>query len=266
MIDVIRKILTVIAVVMLVSGIALFLFPPVSNFIGQKSAEVLSDRFDESAENIREGTHQQAFENGEIDEEGYPIDKNGKRTSDFPFIYDADIKQLFEDSVLYNDDLKKSQSSKLINENTYSVPSINLENYGIYDGIYGYVYAPSIDMTLPVYLGASNDAMRYGAAHLTHTSLPVGGDNSNVVLAAHSGYIGRIFFDNVKHLNIGDEVCFKTYWTTLRYKVVETKIINEYQTQDIYIKEGEDLLTLITCINRQPGGPDRFVAICSAVE
>ena len=64
----IRKILTVIAVIMLVVGLALFLFPPVSNTIGQKTAENLSVRFDESVENIREGTHQEAFENGEIDE------------------------------------------------------------------------------------------------------------------------------------------------------------------------------------------------------
>ena len=162
--------------------------------------------------------------------------------------------------------MRKNQKSKFIGVDSYEVPSLNLKNYGIYDGIFGYVYAPSIDMTLPVYLGASNDAMRYGAAHLTHTSLPVGGENSNVVLAAHSGYVGRIFFDNVKYMSIGDEVCFKTYWTTLRYKVIETKIINEYDTEDIYIKEGEDLLTLVTCINRQPGGSDRFVAICSAVK
>lgn len=251
---------------MLVAGLALFLFLPISNFVGQKTAEEQRSRFDMTVENIREGTHEEAFEKGEIDEQGYPIDENGNRTSGYPFVYDADIKALFEDSVIYNEELRKSQSSKLISEYAYSVPSINLEKYGIYDGIYGYVYAPSIDMTLPVYLGASEDAMRYGAAHLTHTSLPVGGEDSNVVLAGHSGYIGRIFFDNLKYLNIGDEVQFTNYWTTLRYRVVDAKIINEHDSADIYIKDGKDLLTMITCINRQPSGPDRYIVTCEAIK
>ena len=66
--------------------------------------------------------------------------------------------------------------------------------------------------------------MSYGAAHMSATSLPIGGKNTNAVLAGHTGYIGRIFFDNLRNLKIGDWVSITNYWDTLNYKVVETKV------------------------------------------
>ena len=55
-------------------------------------------------------------------------------------------------------------------------------------------------MRLPIYLGANSSNMSYGAAHMSATSLPIGGKNTNAVLAGHTGYIGRIFFDNLRNL------------------------------------------------------------------
>ena len=117
-------------------------------------------------------------------------------------------------------------------------------------------------MRLPIYLGANNANMSYGAAHLTYTSLPIGGDTTNTVLAGHTGYVGRIFFDNLRNLKIGDTVTLHNYWGSLDYRVTETKVCLENETQDVFLKEGKDLLTMITCISDGHGGFNRYYVIC----
>lgn len=257
--------LTVVAIIMLVTGTGLILFPPISNSYGKVVANNQTASFDDSVKNIQEGSYEEALKNGTIDKEGYPIDENGKRTSKYPFLFDVDIKRLFEDSIDYNENLKKHQGSLLNSSYSYEVASIDLSSYGISNGIYGYISADTINMNLPVYLGANENTMSYGAAHLTYTSLPVGGKNSNVAIAGHTGYVGRIFFDNIRKLKIGDEVDFVNYWTALRYRVRESKIVEKDKAQDLFISEDEDLLTLITCIRNKSGDFDRYIVICESL-
>lgn len=259
-----RKVLIIIASVMLVAGIGLLLFPIVSNFVGQQIAENEVNSFDAQISNIvDDGTsYEQAKKEKKIDDSGYPIDKNGKRTSDNPVIFKADLDRLWKDSTKYNENLKSNQNSLLISDYSYVNPSLDLNSYGITNGIYGYVSAPSINMKLPIFLGASNSNMSYGAAHLTYTSLPIGGDKTNTVLAGHTGYIGRIFFDNLRNLKIGNKVELHNFWDNISYKVVETKVCKPNESSDIFLKNGKDLLTMITCINNNDGGFDRYYVIC----
>ena len=169
--------------------------------------------------------------------------------------------RLYMDSVIYNEALKQHQAELLINEQAYQKPSLNLSSYGIENNVYGYVSAPSIGLELPIYLGGNDDNMALGAAHMTYTSLPIGGESTNCVLSGHSGYIGRIFFDYLPNLNIGDEIVVENYWNTLTYKVVQKQINKSYESAACFISDGKDLLTLITCISDGHGGFDRFYVI-----
>lgn len=262
-----RKILTGVAVVMLIVGIGLFMFPIVSNSIGNIIANSETEQFDERIENIVDDiTFDDALKDGLIDDDGYLLDESGNRKSDNPVLFKADLDRLYKDSLKYNENLKNNQSSHIINNNYYTEPSLDLSSYGINDGIYGYVFAPSIDMKLPIYLGANSANMSYGAAHMTYTSLPVGGESTNTVLAGHTGYVGRIFFDNLRNLKIGDEITLHNYWQTLTYRVAQTKICKPDESQDIFIKEGKDLLTMITCISNNSGDFDRYYVICERAE
>ncbi len=96
---------------------------------------------------------------------------------------------------------------------------------------------------------------------MTYTSLPIGGESTNCVLSGHSGYIGRIFFDYLPNLNIGDEIVVENYWNTLTYQVTLKQINKSYESADCFITDGKDLLTLITCISDGHGGFDRFYVI-----
>jgi sortase A len=97
---------------------------------------------------------------------------------------------------------------------------------------------------------------------MTYTSLPVGGKSTNCVLSGHSGYVGRIFFDYIPSLSIGDEITVENYWDTLTYRVIDKQIHKKDESADCYITEGRDLLTLITCVSNGHGGFDRFYLIC----
>ena len=52
------------------------------------------------------------------------------------------------------------------------------------------LWVPRLNLDLPVYLGASTANMARGGALLGQTSMPLGGANTNTVIAAHRGYYG----------------------------------------------------------------------------
>ena len=272
-----KKILIIIAVVLLLAGLGFLLFPPVSNFIGKQIAKGQAEAFDykishmiteddDGGTGVTEKTYAAALEAKQIDRQGYPVNSSGNRTSDKPVVFKADLDRLRRDSIAYNEDLKQSQGSKFSESRDYnSVSALNLRDYGIYDGIYGYISAPSIDMTLPIYLGTSDENMSYGAAHMTYTSLPLGGRDTNSVAVGHTGYVGRIFFDNIRNFNIGDKIKVRNYWETMTYEVVEMNSFKPYESASAFISEGEDLFTLSTCTPLSDGDYGRFFVKCRRV-
>ena len=141
----------------------------------------------------------------------------------------------------------------------YTYAALDLTKYGIYDNIYGYVSAPSIGLELPIYLGANDTTMSLGAGHLCYTSLPTGGEDTNVVLAGHTGYIGRWLFDSVVNLGVGDTVEVTTYFGSLKYTVKKVMDKSPKDGDIMFIEKGKDKLTLVTCIQ---GGAARRVVVC----
>ena len=174
-------------------------------------------------------------------------------------IFEYDLNALHRDSVAYNKGLINHQGT--VDTSDYTKAALKMSDYGL-SNFYCYLSIPSIDMYLPVYLGANDDMMSCGAAHLAGTSLPVDMKDTNVALAGHTGYIGRIFFDNIRRLDIGDTVTIHNYWESINYKVIDYKVVKPNQTADIYIQNGRQLLTLITCIKSKGEGFDRYLVIC----
>ena len=109
------------------------------------------------------------------------------------------------------------------------------------------LWVPRLDLDLPVYLGASTENMARGGALLGQTSMPLGGANTNTVIAAHRGYYGAEMLRNVQQIQIGDKITLTTPWETLTYRVCELKIIQPDDINAILIQPGRDLLTLTTC-------------------
>ena len=248
----------VIGVVLVLVSIGLFLYPSISKQLYDDSYNDISKRFDTTTSQIQEGSFYEELESGNVDSEGYLVDESGTRTSQSPVVYKQDIDRLFKDSVAYNNELSEHQYI----ENGFTGAAVILSEYGIFDSVYGYVSAPAINLNLPIYLGASDENMRYGATHLMNTSLPIGGNNTNAVLAGHTNYVGKTLFDRLPSLSQGDIVTVTNYFGTIEYRVIEQKDIISTETNDIYISRNKDLLTLLTCAN---GGKARYIVICERV-
>ncbi|MCH5303632.1 MAG: class C sortase, partial [Ruminococcus sp.] len=103
------------------------------------------------------------------------------------------------------------------------------------------------NLELPIFLGASRGNMSHGAAQLGETSLPIGGNNTNCVLAGHRGWNGARFFLDIEKMEIGDMVYIENFWDKLSYKVTDIKIIDPDEIDKVLIKKGKDMVTLITC-------------------
>ena len=275
-----QKVTLTIAAVILIAGLGFLLFPTVSNFFGQQRANATIEEFkttkqhivpkpdqkDDNAESdpviesVTADNYHDALQAGQIDAEGYVIDDDGDRVSDTPIVFEYDLDALHRDSLAYNESLIDHQGT--VDTTDYASAALDMRRYGL-SNFYCYLSAPAIDLYLPVYLGANDAMMSCGAAHLSGTSLPVDQKNTNVAIAGHTDYIGRIFFDNIRHLEIGDTVTIDNYWEMIDYKVIDYKIVAPDETNDIYIQKGRQLLTLITCIYSGYGNDfDRYLVIC----
>ncbi len=269
------KILTAIAVVILLAGVGFLLFPPVSNFIGQKQADAVADTYDKAVESITESvsaedgtvisSYEEAVEHGLVDDEGYPVAAvNDDGSCGERIVFALDLERLKQDSLAYNTMLLTGQGTA--DTIQYERPAFELYKYGLYDEVYCTISAPAIGLRLPVYLGASDEMMSYGAGHLYGTSLPVGNMDANVAVAGHTGYIGRIFFDHIRNLEIGDEVELTTWWDTFSYRVVKYTIVKENDSEYLMIQPGRQLLTLITCSYDGEGNMNRYLVVCEKVK
>lgn len=153
------------------------------------------------------------------------------------------MRQEFEE---YNQELA-TNGQKLVDAFSYEDTTIELSKYGYSENIIGYINIPKMDIKLPLYLGATKQNLKKGATLLSETSLPIGGSNTNSVIAAHRNVTTSKMFRNIEKLEIGDEIIITNAWEELKYKVIETKIIFPDDIDSILIQEGKELITLITC-------------------
>ena len=155
----------------------------------------------------------------------------------------------------YNRQLYAEKQCNLTDLEACEEPAADLTAYGIADEIIGVLEVPAMELTMPVYLGASDAHLAAGAAVLGNTSAPIGGDNTNCVIAGHRGWRGADYFRHIDRLAVGDSV-------TLTYTVADIQIIQPHEVEKIKIQPNRDLLTLLTCHPYASGGRQRYVVYC----
>ncbi len=166
----------------------------------------------------------------------------------------------------YNRLLYTKKQCNLTDLEACETPAADLVAYGIEDEIIGVLEIPTMELTMPVYLGASDDHLAAGAAVLGNTSAPIGGDNTNCVIAGHRGWRGADYFRHIDRLQVGDTVTLTNLWETLTYTVADIRIIQPHEVDKIKIQQGRDLLTLLTCHPYASGGRERYVVYCERTE
>lgn len=174
--------------------------------------------------------------------------------------------ELLEMLEAYNRELYEDDQSKLSSLAATEQPGVLFSVSGQTGDVFGVLSIPKLEMEMSLYLGATDKHMADGAAQLGQTSIPIGGENTNAVIAGHRGYNGAPYFRYVPELQVGDSVDITNLWGTLHYKVVETRIIQPNDIDAIKIQPGRDLITLLTCHPYASGGRQRFLVICERME
>ena len=130
------------------------------------------------------------------------------------------------------------------------------------DDLFGYIEIPAMACRLPLYLGASDENLRYGATVLGGTSVPIGGKNTNSVIAGHRGWKKNKFFKEIEKLTPGDVVYVTNLWETLVYRVECIDVIEPFDSEKVKIQEEKDMITLLTCHPYCSGGRYRYAVYC----
>lgn len=218
-----RKIIMFIGWIFLLSGIAILLYPEILSFEKQKQADYIVERLRKNKSILK---------------------------SEDP---------LYQKAVCYNKKIYLNEQKDLKDVWSYQVAPDIFEKE---QKIFGYINIPRMKQKLPLYLGATMKNLRRGAAILGQTSLPLGQNNSNCVIAAHRGYQGIPYFRDIEQLVKGDIVIVRNPWEKLKYQVTEIYVIDPYDMQKICIKKGKDMISLLTCHPYRGKGKYRYLVYC----
>ncbi len=241
-----RKVLILVMLIVFVAGLVLFLYPYLHGAMLDRSVSVRAESFLELVAPTDPAPSLPAQE------------EPGKKEE--PIEHEA----LWNAVNSYNRQIWQQRQADLTDPWAYQQPSFTLDDFGLEDEIFAVISIPKIELKMPIFLGATSDHLSAGAAHLSQTSLPIGGSNTNCVLAGHRGWQGGKYFKNIVSMEPGDEVRITNLWGTLLYRVCETRIIESYEVDKIKIQPNKDMLTLLTCYY---GGSHkmRFAVYCERV-
>ncbi len=245
-----RKVLILVMLIVFAAGLGLLLYPHLQGAVADHQITQDVHEFLEMVE-----THTTQPEET-IPDETESAKTKPEETEPVPY------PELLFAMQSYNQQIWEEKQAGFCDPWAYEQPSFKLGDYGLENEVFGVISIPRLGLKLPIYLGATSAHMTDGAAHLSQTSLPIGGINTNCVIAGHRGWGGASYFRYITELEVGDEVIITNLWGELRYTVVETKIIAPNAVKEILIQESRELLTLLTCHPYASGGKYRYVVYC----
>ena len=168
---------------------------------------------------------------------------------------------LYQKMVTYNQTIYREQQKGLDNLGEDGAME-NFENEMI-----GILEIPAMNQDFPIYAGATAEHMSEGVAVMKDTSLPVGGEDTNCVIAGHRGYNrSKTFFKDIECLSAGDRIYIKNSWEELVYEVEKIDIVTPNDVDAVKIRPGKDMVTLLTCHPYGSNGKYRYLVYCSRVK
>ena len=193
----------------------------------------ISDQWNKYRQNQLITTYEEAV--AVLNEEDYSREWEAARA------FDGQLEQ----NNLYGDVFGEESGSL---ENTEYWDVLNISGYGVM----GYLSIPKINLKLSIYHGTAEDVLQTGVGHLNGTKLPIGGESTHSVLAAHRGLPSARLFTDIDQLYKGDLFYIHILDEILAYEV--DQILPMVDKDDMStleealgIEEGADQVTLFTC-------------------
>lgn len=204
---------TVTLVVVFLAGLGILLYPSISNWWNSRVQSRAVAVYDEAVAALNETDYTAYREAAEA--------------------YNENLFAIGSASAISNTDL--------VDEDYWDL----LDVAGI--GIMGYITIEKINVELPIYHGTSSSVLSAGAGHLEGTSLPVGGESTHTVISAHRGLPSSLLFTNLDQLEEGDTFTLTVLDQVYTYEVDQITIVLPDEIENLYIEEGKDYCTLMTC-------------------
>ncbi|MBS5734654.1 MAG: class C sortase [Clostridiales bacterium] len=241
-----KTVVNTVIVLLLLAAAVVFMIPEVESFIiARQNTELILD-FQKKADIVAEAQKQgqEQLSEPELSE---PVE--------------SDYGQLLHEMRNYNESIYQQKQVGISDAWDEKDENFDFTLVEDLEDLIGYLTIEAMNIELPLYMGASTENMAKGAAVLNQTSFPVGGINTNCVIAAHRRYRGAPMFGDIEKLKPGDEIKLTNLWETLSYRVVKCIVISPDDIETVKIIDGQDMITLVTC---HPYGKNyqRYVVYC----
>lgn len=200
------------------ASFVMMFYPWISNFVNQHQADITVDNYKKKEKSLSEEQKEEMWKKAQM----YNADlaKNQVELTD-PFV---ESKSAIKSGLIYNNLLNIDKS-----------------------GMMCYLEIPCINVNLPVFHGTAASTLERGIGHLEGSSLPVGGKSTHAVLTGHTGLNNAKLFTDLTEVKEGDLFFLHTLGKDLAYRVIEIEVVLPEEMQDLLIRKGKDLVTLITC-------------------
>lgn len=208
----IQRIKMIFAVIMMISGMAIFSYPIVSDALARKNASIAIQEIEAEVQNmdserldaIREAAEQYNRQLSDVQKR----DEQGEAEAD--------------NGVSYMDMLDAGAAL-------------------------GYITIPKIDVNLPIFEGVGEASLLKGVGHLVQTSYPIGGESTHSALSGHRGLAEAVLFTDLDQLERGDLFFLHVLDEALAYRVDQILVVLPDDTSALEVMAGRDFCTLVTC-------------------
>ena len=153
----------------------------------------------------------------------------------------------YQAAKAYNASLLSSGQEAMTSRSDLEQFALSALDYGYAENIIGTIQIPRMEIELGLYLGANSENMAEGVAIFGMTSLPLGRESENVVIAGHRGWRGAPMFREIQKLQIDDPIYVTTPWQTLVDGGFEIRIVTPEDNTWCKIQQGRPLISLMTC-------------------
>ena len=163
-----KRIDTFLIVLIIMTGLSLFLYPTVSNLISERNSSQAIEEYSRKVGGLAEGAG------------------------------GAELAKAYE----YNASLYLNGSDSEpegVSQSDYG-NMLNISG----DGMMGYVEIPKIKCRLPIYHGTDARTLESYIGHLPSSSLPVGGESTHCVLTGHTGMPSAKLLTDLDSVEVGD--------------------------------------------------------------
>lgn len=208
-----RKLLDLLMLFLLLSGIGVLAYPFVSDALNNYLDQQIISHYQQQA--VKENEAVMAKIQKDMTKKNQQLAKEGGNPGADPFT-------------------KKKEPAK--KDRTY------FEKHTI-----GILTIPKINVNLPIFDQTTMKLLEKGACLLEGTSYPIGGKSTHAVLSSHRGLSQAKLFTNLPQLKIKDHFYIEINGQYLAYQVDQIKTVEPTETEALQIQEDQDLVTLVTC-------------------